>query len=172
MFSPSPRALVVMGVSGCGKSTVAQRLADRLGWTMLEGDFLHPAENVEKMRRGVPLDDADRAPWLDRIGAALAAAGPEGIVATCSALKRAYRDRLAAARPDLAFVYLEGTRALFEARVAQRHHEYMPASLLGSQFATLEAPGVDERAIAVDASATSEAQAEAAIERLGLKAAT
>src|SRR5208282_2475317 len=99
---------------------------------MAEGDRLHPAENVEKMRQGVPLTDADRWPWLDRIGALLeawAADGRSGLV-TCSALKRVYRDRLLSARPDLRFVYLKGSAALLAARVKARHHEYMPASLL------------------------------------------
>ncbi len=131
-----------MGVSGSGKSTVGALLANRLGWTMAEGDRLHPPENVEKMRQGVPLDDADRWPWLDRIGALLtewAAEGRSGLV-TCSALKRVYRERLIAARPDLRFVYLKGSAALIAARVGSRHHEYMPASLLKSQFDSLEEP--------------------------------
>lgn len=145
-----PNALVVMGVSGSGKSTVARLIAARLGYEMLEGDSLHPPENVEKMRRGEPLNDDDRAPWLQRIGERMKQIGAEGrgVVATCSALKRVYRAKLLAARPDLVFVYLKGSEAMFGERVRARHHEYMPASLLQSQFATLEVPGPDE-AIAV-----------------------
>ncbi len=168
--SASPRALMVMGVSGSGKTTVAVLIADRLGWDMLEGDRLHPPQNVEKMRRGVPLDDADRAPWLDRIGERLQAEAAAGrsVVVTCSALKRAYRARLLAARPDLVFVYLKGSEALFQARVRSRQHEYMPASLLRSQFEALEEPGPDEPVVSVDAAAPPVAEAQAALDRLKL----
>ena len=163
-----PRALVVMGVSGSGKTTVAQLIAGKLGAEMLEGDGLHPAENVAKMRAGIPLDDADRWPWLDAIGRLLQTAKAEGrpLVVTCSALKRSYRQRLLAARPDLVFVYLKGSRALFEARVRARKHEYMPASLLESQLATLEEPGEGEPVIAVDAALPPEAEADAALTQL------
>ena len=167
--APRPIALVVMGVSGSGKSTVAAGLASRLGWTMAEGDSLHPPENVEKMRRGVPLGDADRWPWLDRIGDLLrgwAAEGRSGVV-TCSALKRVYRDRLVAARPDLLFVYLKGSAALIGDRVAGRHHEYMPASLLTSQFETLEEPLPGEPVITIDATGTPEAEVEAIVRAIG-----
>lgn len=168
--SSPPRALVVMGVSGCGKTTVASLIAARLGWEMEEGDRLHPPENVEKMRAGVALTDADRWPWLDRIGRLLAQAGKEGrpVVVTCSALKRAYRERLQAARPDLGFVYLKGSKEMFAARIAARRHEYMPASLLDSQFSALEEPGPDEPAVAVAAALPPEEEAEAAIAALGL----
>ena len=111
-----------MGVSGSGKSTVAELLAKRLGWPFMEGDRLHPPANVEKMRQGIPLDDADRGPWLDRIGEELkswAAEGRSGVL-TCSALKRAYRDRIRAARPDVRFIYLKGSEALIRSRVAAR----------------------------------------------------
>jgi len=157
-----------MGVSGCGKSTVAEALAQRLGWACLEGDRLHPPANVEKMRRGVPLDDSDRAPWLDRIGEQMKAWEAEGRsgVLTCSALKRAYRDRLRAARPDLRFVYLDGSAALISGRIAARRHEYMPASLLASQFETLEAPGPDEPVIRVDAGASLDAEIETIVQAL------
>jgi gluconokinase len=163
-------ALVVMGVSGSGKSTVGKRLAKRLGWTMAEGDSLHPPGNVEKMRQGVPLTDADRGPWLDRIGELLkswAAEGRSGLV-TCSALKRAYRERLLAVRPDLRFVYLKGSEALIAERVKARHHEYMPASLLKSQFETLEEPLPGEPVVVIDAGATPEAEVEAIVEALEL----
>jgi carbohydrate kinase (thermoresistant glucokinase family) len=164
----SPLAVAVMGVSGSGKTTVAERIAVQLGAEMQEGDQLHPPENVAKMRSGVPLDDADRCPWLDAIGRRLQTAQAEGraVVVTCSALKRAYRERLLAARPDLVFVYLKGSRALFEARVRGRVHEYMPASLLDSQFATLEEPGEGEPVIAVDAALPAEAEAQAAVAAL------
>ena len=166
----APQALVIMGVSGSGKSTVGALLANRLGWTMAEGDRLHPPENVEKMRQGVPLDDADRWPWLDRIGALLkewAAEGRSGLV-TCSALKRVYRERLIAARPDLRFVYLKGSAALIAARVGSRHHEYMPASLLKSQFDSLEEPLPGEPVVTVDAGAAPEAEVEAIVRALEL----
>ena len=168
MSQQQARALIVMGVSGSGKTTVAELIAAKLGAAMLEGDGLHPPENVAKMRAGVPLDDADRWPWLDAIGRQLQAAKAEGrpLVVTCSALKRAYRERLKAARPDLVFVYLRGSRALFEARVRARHHEYMPASLLDSQLATLEEPGEGEPVIAVDAALPPEAEADAAVAAL------
>ena len=162
-------ALVIMGVSGSGKSTVGEKLAERLGWTMAEGDRLHPPENVEKMRQGVPLTDEDRAPWLDRIGALLkdwAREGRSGLV-TCSALKRAYRARLLAARPDLRFVYLKGSAALIAARVKARHHEYMPASLLKSQLDTLEEPLPGEPVITIDAGGTPEAEVEDIVKALG-----
>jgi gluconokinase len=164
-------ALVVMGVSGSGKTTVAELLAKKLGWPFMEGDRLHPPANVEKMRQGTPLNDADRWPWLDRIGEELkrwAAAGKSGVL-TCSALKRVYRDRIRAARPDVRFIYVKGSEALIEARVAARHHEYMPASLLRSQFDTLEEPTPDEPGIVtVDASGTADEEVAAVIAALGL----
>src|SRR5271166_1286035 len=177
MSAPEPQppeapgwALVIMGVSGSGKSTVAERLAKRLGWEMVEGDRLHPPANVEKMRKGIPLDDADRGPWLDRIGEELkawAAAGRSGVM-TCSALKRAYRARILAARPDVRFVYLKGSEQLIGSRVSVRHHEYMPASLLKSQFETLEEPMPGEPVITVDAGDTPEIEVQTIIDALGL----
>ncbi len=171
-FRPVARALMVMGVSGCGKTKLAKALSDRLGFEMVEGDSLHPSENVEKMRAGVPLDDADRAPWLDKIGELLRARGVEGrsVVVTCSALKRAYRDRLRAARPDLVFVFLDGSRDLIAARVGARRHEYMPATLLDSQFATLERPASDEKAVIIEAALDPQAQVRAAMELLATRA--
>ena len=164
-------ALVVMGVSGSGKTTVAELLAKQLGWLFMEGDRLHPPANVEKMRQGVPLTDVDRAPWLDRIGEELkswAAEGRSGVM-TCSALKRAYRDRIRAARPDVRFIYVKGSEALIEARVAARHHEYMPASLLRSQFDTLEEPTPDEPGVVtVDASGTADEEVAAVVAALNL----
>jgi carbohydrate kinase (thermoresistant glucokinase family) len=146
------RRFVVMGVAGCGKSTVAQALAERLGLPMIEGDALHPRANIESMRAGRPLTDADRWPWLDAVGAALAAA-PGGAVATCSALKRRYRDRLRAAAGDVTFIHLAGERDLIAVRMAARAGHFMPLSLLDSQFAALEPPGPDERAVSVDIAA-------------------
>ena len=163
-----PTVLVLMGVSGCGKTAVAQALVARLGWPLQEGDRLHPPENVEKMRRGTPLTDADRWPWLDRVAGwidARLAAGENGII-TCSALRRAYRDRIIGARAGVRLVFLHGDRALLAARVAARKHEYMPASLLDSQLATLEPPGADERPIALDVTPPPEALAGAVIAAL------
>jgi carbohydrate kinase (thermoresistant glucokinase family) len=165
-------ALVVMGVSGSGKTTVAALLAKGLGWPFVEGDRLHPPANVEKMRQGIPLTDADRAPWLDRIGEALkswAAEGRSGVM-TCSALKRAYRDRVRSARPDVRFVYLKGSEALIKSRVDARHHEYMPASLLRSQFDALEEPAPDEPVVTIDAGGSPETEVAAVIAALGLDA--
>lgn len=149
----NPVLLVVMGVSGCGKSSVGQRVADHLGWTFLEGDTLHPAANVAKMHNGVPLDDSDRRPWLDAIGQWLDArqAAGESAVVACSALKRRYRDRLCRDRPGVCFAWLKVSRAELEHRLQQRHGHFMPTSLLDSQLATLEPPAADEPAITIDA---------------------
>ena len=150
-----PCAIVVMGVSGSGKSTLSSRLGERLGCPVLEGDSYHSAENVAKMQAGHALTDADRWPWLDRLGAAIGDAARTGgvAVAACSALKRVYRERLetAAAMP-LHFVLLDTGAAEIERRMESRAGHYMPSSLLASQLATLERPGPDERAITLDAS--------------------
>jgi gluconokinase len=140
------RPVVVMGVSGTGKSTIGRGLAEALGLPFVEGDDLHPDANVAKMAAGIPLTDADRAPWLDRVAARL----DEPVVITCSALKRSYRDRLRRAAPDLVLVYLHGTRELLAERMAQRDGHFMPTSLLDSQLATLEEPAADEDVIPVD----------------------
>jgi gluconokinase len=148
----SPITLIVMGVSGSGKTTVAALLAGRLDWRFQEGDALHSPANVDKMRHGVPLTDADRLPWLDSIAALVdrwSAEGVSGII-TCSALRRAYRERIRAGRPAVEFIYLRGARALVSARITQRTGHYMPPSLLASQFETLEEPGDDEPVITVD----------------------
>ena len=142
---------VMMGVSGSGKTTIAQGVAQRMGWKLLEGDKFHPPANIEKMSHGIPLTDEDRWPWLHAIAAeidALRARGEPAVVA-CSALKRAYRDVLAANRPDVVLVYLRGDKDLIAARMAARKGHFMPPALLDSQFATLEEPGPDEHPITV-----------------------
>ncbi|MCC8931336.1 gluconokinase [Rhizobium sp. 'Codium 1'] len=137
------QAIIVMGVSGCGKSSVGEALASRLGLPFIEGDALHPASNVEKMAEGTPLTDEDRWPWLSVIGKRMADAlsRGEGIVVSCSALKKIYRDHLRAATGGrLAFVYLEGSRDLLNQRMGARTGHFMPLGLLESQLATLEVP--------------------------------
>jgi gluconokinase len=139
--------LVIMGVSGSGKSSVGEALSGRLGIPYRDGDDLHPPANVEKMRKGTPLSDADRWPWLDRVAEVLAAEAP--VIVGCSALRRVYRDRLRAGAGSLRFVHLTGSREVIAARMVVRRGHYMPSSLLDSQFAALEPPGPDE-AVSVD----------------------
>ncbi len=148
-----PLAVVVMGVAGCGKSAVGAALAARLDASFIEGDQLHPPENVARMRSGIALTDADRQGWLDTIGGRIAAAagGGSNVVAACSALKRDYRDRLRGWYPGLTFLYLDIDRAAAYARVAERRHHFMPPSLVDSQFDDLEPPQADEDAIVLDA---------------------
>ncbi|MEJ1977889.1 MAG: gluconokinase [Acetobacteraceae bacterium] len=163
-----PAVLVVMGVSGSGKSTVAEHLAKQLGWKFQEGDALHPAANVAKMRAGIPLNDEDRKPWLALIAQwidARLAAGEPGIV-TCSALKRAYRDMIIGDRPGVQLIYLHGDRTTLTEHLQGRHHEYMPPTLLDSQLATLEEPHEDEHVIQVDVAGTIEHTVAAIIDRL------
>jgi carbohydrate kinase (thermoresistant glucokinase family) len=146
-----PTVLVLMGVSGSGKSTIALELQRLLGWPFQEGDDLHPPANVEKMRSGRPLDDADRRPWLQRVAAWIderLRAGEPGII-TCSNLKRAYRDITIGQRKGVTLVYLKADAAVIGDRLAHRTHHYMPPTLLGSQFATLEEPGPDEHPLVV-----------------------
>jgi len=144
--------IIVMGVSGSGKTTVAAMLAGALGAAFLEGDDLHPRSNVEKMKSGTPLTDADRLPWLQAIARKIDEwrAGGKGGVVTCSALKRAYRDILIGNRPEVRLVYLKGSHDLIHRRMAARHEHFMPLGLLDSQFATLQEPDPDERPIVVD----------------------
>jgi gluconokinase len=139
-------AVVVMGVSGSGKSTVAAGIAAALGLVFIDGDSLHTPASVARMRAGIALTDDDRWPWLDRIGATLgdSARYPDGVVIACSALKRAYRDRIRAVAPGVRFVFLDGPATLIEARMATRSGHYMPSTLLASQLQTLESPGPDE----------------------------
>lgn len=148
---------VVMGVSGCGKTSVGQAVAARLGLEFLEGDALHPAANVEKMAQGVPLTDEDRFPWLDRIGARIAEAGNHGLVVSCSSLKKIYRDRLRSfARKSLTFIFLKGSEELLTERMAARKGHFMPLSLLKSQLATLEDPTGEPDVITVDIAGTTQ----------------
>jgi ribose 5-phosphate isomerase A len=147
-----PLVLVVMGVSGAGKTTIAKELARRLGWAFEEGDGLHPAANVAKMHAGVPLTDADRQPWLEAVAAWIdhqLAAGLPGII-TCSALKRAYRNVIIGRRERVRLVYLRGSPDLLADRMANREGHFMPTSLLPSQLASLEVPGPDENPLIVD----------------------
>ncbi|HET7198735.1 MAG TPA: gluconokinase [Burkholderiales bacterium] len=139
--------VLLMGVSGAGKTTIGRLLAERLGAPFIEGDDYHPPANVAKMARGVPLEDEDRWPWLDRLNELLRE-HPRAVLA-CSALKESYRARLLAGIPDARIVLLHGDKALIAARVAARRHRYMPASLLDSQFAILEPP---QDAIVIDVS--------------------
>lgn len=147
--------VVVMGVSGVGKSTIGEQLAARLGCAFLDADDFHPAENVAKMAAGTPLNDADRAPWLARLNAELRAreARGEDAVLACSALKERYRERLAEGVARFELVYLHASEALLRERLGDRRHRYMPATLLASQLATLEPPA---RAIAIDVSVPPE----------------
>jgi gluconokinase len=149
---PRPVIVVLMGVSGSGKTTVAALLVAALGCRFQEGDDLHPPENVEKMRGGIPLTDADRMPWLRKIAEEIdgwRARGECGVV-TCSALKRSYRDIIIGDRRDVVLVYLKGSRDLIRRRMAARHEHFMPIALLDSQLATLEEPTPDEHPIIVN----------------------
>ncbi len=145
--------IVLIGVSGAGKTTLGQALAQRNGWRFVEADDFHPPENVAKMSAGTPLDDDDRRPWLNAVAAEMAAAAgrEETVVVTCSALKRRYRDVLAAAADDVRFIHLDGDYALIRSRMETRAH-FMPAALLDSQFAALERPEVGESVRSVDVS--------------------
>jgi carbohydrate kinase (thermoresistant glucokinase family) len=136
--------LIVMGVSGCGKSTMAAALSERLGLDMVDGDDLHLPESVAKMRAGVALQDDDRWPWLDRIGDYLSQPHAQGRVVACSALKRVYRDRIREQAGDVCFVFLDGDFDLIQKRMHQRVGHYMQPGLLDSQFRTLEKPEADE----------------------------
>ncbi len=165
----APRVLVLMGVSGSGKTTVAKQLAGKLGWAYQEGDALHPKANVDKMHAGIPLDDEDRKPWLTLIAAwidARLAAGEPGIV-TCSALKRKYRDMIIGPRQGVQLVYLHGDKPVLQEHLAGRHHEYMPTTLLDSQLATLEEPHEDEHVIEVDVAGSIEHTVDEILRRLG-----
>jgi len=162
--------IVVMGVSGSGKSTIAAALAARLGWAYEDADWFHPPSNIEKMHSGQALTDDDRWPWLQGIAAWIDAtrkAGGRGVIA-CSALKRAYRDVLVNDRRDVRIVYLKGERELIAHRFALRHGHFMPASLLESQFATLQEPREDEHPIVLSTDAPPPDIVDRVIERLGV----
>lgn len=150
-----PVAVVVMGVSGSGKTTVGRRLAVRLGWAFVEGDDLHPPDNVARMRAGTPLTDADRGPWLDAVAAAIVTrtAGGDDVVVTCSALKRRYRDRLRAAYPALVVLHLTASPDVLLARLRARKGHFMPPSQLEHQLAALEPLAADELGAAVPSEA-------------------
>jgi len=153
-----PCFIVIMGVAGCGKSTIAKLTADRLAWAFIEGDSLHPPINVEKMRQGTPLNDDDRSPWLRSIARTIKRwrkEGKSGVVA-CSALRRAYREIIAEGQDDVLFVHLHGDPELIARRLAERRGHFMPADLLDSQIATLERPMPDEHAISLDIAASPE----------------
>ena len=157
-----------MGVSGSGKTTIAQGLAQQEGWILLEGDSFHPPANIAKMKAGTPLTDEDRWPWLRAIAARedeLLAAGQSAVVA-CSALKRSYRDILIGSRSETVLVYLRGSKTLIGDRMKARENHFMPPALLDSQFATLEEPGPDEHPIVVEIGGEPEAIIEDAIRQM------
>jgi carbohydrate kinase (thermoresistant glucokinase family) len=169
-FHRGPLVLVMMGVSGCGKSTVAALMAGQLGWPFEEGDALHPASNIEKMKAGHPLTDGDRLPWLEQVAAWVderLTAGESALI-TCSALKRSYRNVINRRGSGVVFVYLAGSREAIAARLAARHGHFMPPGLLDSQFADLEEPTPDEPAIRVDIGPAPSVIAERIVEALGL----
>ena len=155
--------VLLMGVSGAGKTTIGERLAQRLEWPLIEGDDYHPAANVAKMAAGIALEDEDRWPWLDALNRRIR--GERDAVVTCSALKESYRQRLLSGIADARIVYLHAPKAVIAARVVARKHRYMPASLLDSQFATLEPPAT---AIAVDVSGEPEDCVSEIVAALGL----
>jgi gluconokinase len=154
----APHALIVMGVSGSGKTTIGEQLAARIGWRYEDADTFHPAANVAKMSAGHPLTDEDRWPWLRAIADEIdrASAAGERVVIGCSALRRVYRDVLVHGRSDIRIIYLEGTQALIAGRLGERKGHFMPPGLLTSQFKTLEPPAPDEHAVTVSIDAPAE----------------
>ena len=165
-----PPVLVIMGVSGSGKTTIALNLATRLGWTYEEGDALHSAANVVKMHAGIPLTDDDRAPWLKAVTAWIDKQRVQTLpgIITCSALKRKYRTMIVGQRPAVPLVYLRGSFELISRRLAQRHGHFMPAELLQSQFDTLEEPGPGENPVTVEIGASPDHIANEIVRRLNL----
>ena len=162
--STSPCALILMGVSGSGKTTIGEKLAARMSWRYEDADTFHPPSNVAKMSAGQPLTDEDRWPWLKAIAAEIdrACTAGERLVIGCSALRRIYRDVLVHGRDDVRFIYLDGTQALIADRIGQRKGHFMPPGLLTSQFQTLEPPTPDERAMTV----SIDAQVEVIVDRI------
>jgi len=167
--SKTPCALIVMGASGSGKSTIAESLAKRLGWTFEDGDRFHPASNVAKMSAGHPLTDEDRWPWLQAIADEIdrVCQASAHVVIACSALKRAYRKLLVHGRGDVRIVFLSGTQALIADRLARRKGHFMPPGLLDSQFRTLEPPEPEENPITVSIDASVDAIVEDIVRHLG-----
>jgi len=167
--SADPRALVVMGVCGAGKTEIGRRLAAALGWSFLDADDVHPPANVAKMRAGTPLDDTDRGPWLDALAVVLrdAVAGCGDTVLACSALARRYRDRLGLPHPAVRLVHLDDTGGVIRERMERRAGHFMPTTLLDSQLALLERPTADERPIIVDVAGDPEAIVRAILAELG-----
>ena len=166
-----PCALIVMGVSGSGKSTIGETLAERLGWTFEDGDRFHPAGNVTKMSAGHPLTDEDRRPWLQAIADEVdrvCKVGERAVIA-CSALKRAYRDILVHGRDDVRIIFLDGTQDLIAARLAARKGHFMPPGLLASQFRTLEPPAENENPVTVSIDAAVETIVDDIVRQLGLR---
>jgi gluconokinase len=168
-----PCALVVMGVSGSGKTTIAEALAKRIGWRFEDGDKFHPASNIAKMSAGIPLTDEDRWPWLQAIADEIdrLCGKEQRAVVACSALKRIYRNVLVHGRDDVRIILLDGTQQLIAGRLAARRGHFMPPGLLDSQFATLERPADDERAVTVRIDATVEAIVDDIIGQLKLDSA-
>jgi gluconokinase len=169
--SRPPCAMIVMGVSGSGKSTIADKLAERLNWTYEDGDRFHPASNVAKMRAGQPLTDEDRWPWLQAIADEIdrvCTAGERAVIA-CSALKRAYREVLVHGRGDVRIIFLDGTQALIANRLAERKDHFMPPGLLASQFKTLEPPDQRENPVTVSIDASVEAIIDDIVRQLGFR---
>ena len=171
MSPDHPAFLVVMGVSGSGKSTVSALLARRLGWMFEDADDLHPSDNIAKMSAGQPLTDDDRQPWLLAVRAWMdeARVARKRAVIACSALKRSYRDILMGGRDDVRLVHLQGSAELIAPRVTKRHGHFMPPSLLESQFATLEEPGEDEHPIVVSIDHTPEEIVDAILAQLAVQ---
>lgn len=163
--------LILMGTTGCGKTTIGRMLADRLGWPFYDADDFHPQQNVDKMRAGIPLTDADRLPWLDRLHGEIKGwlSRGRGTVLACSALKQHYRERLGVDQAAVVTVYLKGSYALIRKRIGERRHRYMPAGLLKSQFEALEEP---QDGLCVDITLTPEIVVQTIIESLNLASRT